>query len=160
MFELELFLSAFAILFVIIDPPGCAPIFATLTQGTSRKHQKVMAYKSVFVASLNRYASERAAVTAYNAIGNQIVSAYGQVYIDYAVNRTPAQLDPKGLTEKLGKITQKETEAEADASEAQTNKKGLFANGQAAAVDLSKQVGVIEATTKASMVAINNCLKD
>jgi hypothetical protein len=111
-------------------------------------------------APLNRYASERAAVTAYNAIGNQIVSAYGQVYIDYAVNRTPAQLDAKGLTEKLGKITQKETEAEADASEAQTNKKGLFANGQAAAVDLSKQVGVIEATTKASMVAINNCLKD
>ena len=52
MFELELFLSAFAILFVIIDPPGCAPIFATLTQGTSRKHQKVMAYKSVFVASV------------------------------------------------------------------------------------------------------------
>jgi len=45
MFELELFLSAFAILFVIIDPPGCA-------QGTSRKHQKVMAYKSVFVASV------------------------------------------------------------------------------------------------------------
>ena len=52
MFELELFLSAFAILFVIIDPPGCAPIFATLTHGTSRKHQKTMAYKSVFVASV------------------------------------------------------------------------------------------------------------
>ena len=52
MFELELFLSAFAILFVIIDPPGCAPIFATLTNGTSRKHQKAMAYKSVFVASI------------------------------------------------------------------------------------------------------------
>lgn len=51
MFEVELFLSAFAILFVIIDPPGCAPIFATLTNGTSRKHQKTMAYKSVFIAS-------------------------------------------------------------------------------------------------------------
>ena len=52
MFELELFLSAFAVLFVIIDPPGCAPIFATLTHGTSRKHQKQMAFKSVFVASI------------------------------------------------------------------------------------------------------------
>lgn len=52
MFEIELFLSAFAILFVIIDPPGCAPIFATLTNGTSRKHQKAMAYKSVFIASI------------------------------------------------------------------------------------------------------------
>lgn len=52
MFEVELFLSAFAVLFVIIDPPGCAPIFATLTQGTSRKHQRVMAVKSVFIASI------------------------------------------------------------------------------------------------------------
>ena len=52
MFELELFLSAFAILFVIIDPPGCAPIFATLTKGTSRAHQKTMAIKSVLIASV------------------------------------------------------------------------------------------------------------
>jgi len=52
MFELELFLSAFAVLFVIIDPPGCAPIFATLTQGTSRKHQNTMAFKSVIVAAI------------------------------------------------------------------------------------------------------------
>ncbi len=52
MFEVELFLSAFAVLFVIIDPPGCAPIFATLTHGTSRKHQRVMAVKSVLIASI------------------------------------------------------------------------------------------------------------
>ncbi len=52
MFEIELFLSAFAVLFVIIDPPGCAPIFATLTQGTTRAHQRAMAVKSVFVASI------------------------------------------------------------------------------------------------------------
>ena len=52
MFELELFLSAFTVLFVIIDPPGCAPIFATLTNGTTRKHQKEMAIKSVFVAAV------------------------------------------------------------------------------------------------------------
>ena len=49
---MELFISAFAILFVIIDPPGCAPIFATLTQGTSRKHQNAMAFKSVFVGAI------------------------------------------------------------------------------------------------------------
>ena len=52
MLELELFLSAFAVLFVIIDPPGCAPIFATLTKGTSRKHQVEMAFKSVFIAAV------------------------------------------------------------------------------------------------------------
>ncbi len=52
MFDIALFWSAFAVLFVIIDPPGCAPIFATLTQGTSRKHQRSMAFKSVIVASI------------------------------------------------------------------------------------------------------------
>ncbi len=52
MFDLALFLSAFTTLFVIIDPPGCAPIFATLTQGTSKKHQRDMAFKSVAVASV------------------------------------------------------------------------------------------------------------
>lgn len=52
MFDYSLFISAFAILFVIIDPPGCAPIFATLTKGTSRAHQKNMAFKSVGVATL------------------------------------------------------------------------------------------------------------
>ena len=52
MFDVDLFLSAFAILFVIIDPPGCAPIFATLTKGTTRKHQHRMAIKSVCVAAL------------------------------------------------------------------------------------------------------------
>ncbi|HHL42023.1 MAG TPA: MarC family protein, partial [Hellea balneolensis] len=51
MFNYELFMSAFAILFVIVDPPGCAPIFATLTAGTSKHHQRVMAFKSVLVAA-------------------------------------------------------------------------------------------------------------
>lgn len=52
MFDLALFISAFATLFVIIDPPGCAPIFATLTRGTSKSHQREMAFKSVTVASI------------------------------------------------------------------------------------------------------------
>jgi len=51
MINYDLFLSTFAVLFVIIDPPGCAPIFATLTQGTSKRHQRVMAFKSVAVAA-------------------------------------------------------------------------------------------------------------
>jgi len=51
MFDVELFISAFAVLFVIIDPPGCAPIFATLTRGTSKRHQRIMAIKSVAVAT-------------------------------------------------------------------------------------------------------------
>ena len=52
MFETALFISAFTTLFVIIDPPGCAPIFATLTNGTSRAHQRAMAFKSVGIAAV------------------------------------------------------------------------------------------------------------
>lgn len=52
MFDPTLFISTFTILFVIIDPPGCAPIFATLTRGTSREHQRSMAIKSVLVAAV------------------------------------------------------------------------------------------------------------
>ena len=49
---MAVFVSAFATLFVIIDPPGCAPIFATLTQGTSKAHRRAMAFKSVGVAAI------------------------------------------------------------------------------------------------------------
>ena len=48
----ELFISAFATLFVVIDPPGCAPIFAGLTAGASGAHRRVMAIRAVFVAAI------------------------------------------------------------------------------------------------------------
>jgi multiple antibiotic resistance protein len=47
----ELFISAFATFFVVIDPPGCAPIFASLTGGTPAAHRRTMALRSVMVAS-------------------------------------------------------------------------------------------------------------
>ena len=46
----ELFVSAFVTLFVIIDPPGCAPIFASLTRGTSAAHRRAMAVRSSLIA--------------------------------------------------------------------------------------------------------------
>lgn len=49
---LELFLAAFVTFFVIIDPPGVAPMFATLTENTSRSWQQKMAIKSVLVAAV------------------------------------------------------------------------------------------------------------
>jgi len=48
---IALFLSAFVTFFVIIDPPGCAPIFASLTSGTSPAHRRAMALRSVGVAT-------------------------------------------------------------------------------------------------------------
>lgn len=45
-----LFLSAFITFFVVIDPPGCAPIFASLTSGATARHRRAMAIRSVLVA--------------------------------------------------------------------------------------------------------------
>jgi multiple antibiotic resistance protein len=47
---IELFTTAFITLAVIIDPPGCAPIFASLTSGTDAVHRRNMAIRSVLVA--------------------------------------------------------------------------------------------------------------
>lgn len=48
----ELFLSAFTILFVVIDPPGCAPIYASLTNGASAAQRRSMAVRAVLVAGM------------------------------------------------------------------------------------------------------------
>ena len=47
---IELFTTAFITLLVIIDPPGCAPIFASLTSGTSAAHRRAMAIRASAVA--------------------------------------------------------------------------------------------------------------
>lgn len=47
---IELFTSAFLTLAVIIDPPGCAPIFAGLTKGADAAHRRAMAIRSAVVA--------------------------------------------------------------------------------------------------------------
>jgi multiple antibiotic resistance protein len=48
---IALFLSAFVTLFVVIDPPGCAPIFASLTTNANAIHRRAMAIRSTAVAS-------------------------------------------------------------------------------------------------------------
>ena len=47
---IELFGSALVTFLVIIDPPGCAPIFASLTAGTDAVHRRKMAIRSAAVA--------------------------------------------------------------------------------------------------------------
>ena len=49
---LSLFTAAFVTFFVLIDAPGVAPIFATLTAKGSPAYRRKMAYKSVLVASI------------------------------------------------------------------------------------------------------------
>jgi multiple antibiotic resistance protein len=47
----ELFISALATLFVVIDPPGCAPIYSSLTAGASAQQRRSMAIRSVLIAA-------------------------------------------------------------------------------------------------------------
>lgn len=49
---LELFVSAFITLFVVIDPPGCAPIYAGLTSRASTAQARAMAIRATMIASV------------------------------------------------------------------------------------------------------------
>jgi multiple antibiotic resistance protein len=49
---IELFLSAFITMFVVIDPPGCAPIYAGLTKGAPARDVRVMAIRATLIAGL------------------------------------------------------------------------------------------------------------
>ncbi len=49
---IELFLTAFVSLFVVIDPPGCAPIFYGLTDGATPAQRRAMAIRAVVTATL------------------------------------------------------------------------------------------------------------
>ncbi len=48
----ELFVSAFATLFVVIDPPGCAPIYAGLTKNASNAQARNMALRAIVIAGV------------------------------------------------------------------------------------------------------------
>ncbi|MBB5684122.1 MarC family protein [Sphingobium boeckii] len=49
---IELFVSAFITFLVVIDPPGCAPIYASLTHGATAAHRRAMAIRAVVVAAI------------------------------------------------------------------------------------------------------------
>ena len=63
----ELFLSAFVTLFVVIDPPGCAPIYAGLVSGASPAQARSMAVRAVLIAS--------AILVAFALFGEQLLSS-------------------------------------------------------------------------------------
>ncbi len=48
----ELFVSAFITLFVVIDPPGCAPIYAGLTKGATAAQARIMALRATAIAAV------------------------------------------------------------------------------------------------------------
>ena len=48
---IELFASAFVTFLVVIDPPGCAPIFASLTRDAPAGKRRMMAIRAVAIAA-------------------------------------------------------------------------------------------------------------
>jgi multiple antibiotic resistance protein len=48
---LDLFISAFVTFFVVIDPPGCAPIYASLTKDASEAQRRSMAIRAALIAA-------------------------------------------------------------------------------------------------------------
>jgi multiple antibiotic resistance protein len=51
MIDTDVFVSALVTLLVIVDPPGCAPIFASLTPHASDAQRRAMAMRAVAVAA-------------------------------------------------------------------------------------------------------------
>ena len=49
---IELFISAFITLFVVIDPPGCAPIYASITSDASARQRRSMAIRAVAISAI------------------------------------------------------------------------------------------------------------
>lgn len=68
-FPVDLFFSAFVTLLVVIDPPGCAPIFASLTGTASSTQRRSMAIRSVAIAS--------GILVGFAAFGEAFLSALG-----------------------------------------------------------------------------------
>ncbi|MBX9795852.1 MarC family protein [Sphingomonas sp.] len=66
---IELFVSALVTFFVVIDPPGCAPIYAGLTAGAPRDHARAMAARAVLVAG--------AILVVFALFGQDILRALG-----------------------------------------------------------------------------------
>jgi multiple antibiotic resistance protein len=68
-FPWDVFVSALVTLLVVIDPPGAAPIFASLTTTASDAARRTMAYRSVAIAS--------AILLAFAVAGEPFLSALG-----------------------------------------------------------------------------------
>lgn len=66
---IELFISSLITFFVVIDPPGCAPIYAGLTAGVPAVHARAMAIRAVLIAG--------AILVMFALFGQVILSAIG-----------------------------------------------------------------------------------
>jgi len=66
---IELFISSFITFFVVIDPPGCAPIYASLTSDAPPRDRRIMAIRAIVVAAV--------ILLVFALFGEQMLSALG-----------------------------------------------------------------------------------
>ena len=66
---IALYFSTLITFFVVIDPPGCAPIYAGLTSGATPAHRRAMAIRAVFVAAIILFV--------FAAVGETLLTALG-----------------------------------------------------------------------------------
>ncbi|CAN5509346.1 MarC family protein [soil metagenome] len=71
---LELYISSLITFFVVIDPPGCAPIYAGLSSGATPAHRRSMAIRAVVVAALILFAFAAFGETLLKALGISLAS--------------------------------------------------------------------------------------
>ena len=71
---LELYISSLITFFVVIDPPGCAPIYAGLSAGATPTHRRAMAVRAVFVASIILFVFAAFGETLLRALGISLAS--------------------------------------------------------------------------------------
>ncbi|SPT75597.1 membrane protein, MarC family [Arcanobacterium haemolyticum] len=68
-FDTALFVSAFATLFVIIDPPGNLPIFLALTSKASERNRRRIAFQANFIAGILLLLFGFFGFSVFNALG-------------------------------------------------------------------------------------------
>lgn len=69
MIETGFLITAFATLFVVIDPPGLVPLFIALTQGMDREHRRHLAQRACIIAAV--------LLTAFGLLGEQLLGFIG-----------------------------------------------------------------------------------
>lgn len=69
MIETGFLITAFATLFVVIDPPGLVPLFIALTQGMDADHRRRLALRACIIAAI--------LLTLFGLLGEQLLGFIG-----------------------------------------------------------------------------------
>ncbi|QIE54583.1 MarC family protein [Pikeienuella piscinae] len=108
---IEIYATAFATLFVMIDPIGVAPLFATLTQGASLRQRMAIALRGVLIGG--------ALLLIFGLIGDAALSAVGISVPAFRIagGLMLFLLAVDMLFEKRGQRRQQHADAEAEAND-------------------------------------------